>query len=122
MKEIVTQNPHREPVDPSAGDAQDTTTAGAFSRLLHALGPIVPGVIIDGLDLVTFGPIGLLVGMILGFLAGYWLSTEYRLSTNMRLVGALAAGFYCMLPFTSFIPVATLMAVFFRFNEHPETG
>ncbi len=103
----------------TAGHEQAPPQGDLPARLIRALGPILPGMILDSLDLVTFGPIGLLVGIIVGGLAGYWLSTEYRLSPTKRLMGALAAGFYCMLPFTSFLPVGTLIGVYFRFHEQP---
>ena len=90
------------------------------ARLAHALGPILPGMIIDSLDVLTFGPVGLLTGVVVGSLAGYWLSRGYRLSPVKRLLGALAAGFYCMLPLTSFLPVGTLIGAYFRFHAHPE--
>lgn len=108
---VLTETAGHDPAPPQ-GDL--------FARLRRALGPILPGMILDSLDLVTFGPVGLLVGIIIGSLAGYWLSTEYRLSPAKRLLGALAAGFYCMLPFTSFLPIGTLIGAYFRFHAHPE--
>lgn len=114
------RNPETFALPEDAGHEHAPLQGDFFTRLKRALGPILPGMILDSLDLVTFGPVGLMVGIIVGSLAGYWLSTEYRLSPTKRLLGALAAGFYCMLPFTSFLPIGTLIGAYFRFHAHPE--
>ncbi len=45
--------------------------ASWFSRLHSACGPLAAGMVLDGLDLVTFGPLGLYLGPVIGLLAGW---------------------------------------------------
>jgi hypothetical protein len=102
---------------------QPEQSRGPFSkRLKRALGPILPGLLLDTVDFFTFGPIGIYLGIFIGCPLGYWICSQYKLSFNKRLLGALAAGIYCTLPFTGFAPVATLIGVFARFFESPESS
>lgn len=69
------------------------------------------GAILDMLDLLTFGPIGLWLGMAIGGLAGWWLAPTLGFRAERRWLCALLAGVYCTLPVTSFIPAATLLTI-----------
>jgi len=84
-------------------------------RLQEAFGPIAAGVLIDGLDVATFGRFGIMAGPLIGGSAAYWVSSIYRLPVWQRLIWAVLAGTYCMVPRTEFIPVATLLGAFARF-------
>ena len=79
----------------------------AVKRLL---GPMLAGLAIDALDLVTFGPIGIYAGMILGVTVGWWLAPELGFPPRARWLSALATGVYCTLPLTGFIPAAAIAA------------
>ena len=84
-------------------------------RLNRAFGPVVAGLIIDAVDLATFGPIGYVLGLPVGGLAGYWLGRCMGLGRAGSLWCALAAGLYCMLPLTHLLPLATLVGAYVRY-------
>ena len=86
-------------------------------RLNRAFGPIVAGMIIDLVDLATFGPIGLVLGLPIGAFAGYWMGRAIGLAWKPSLLCALAAGIYCTIPGTEMIPLATLVGAFARYRE-----
>ncbi len=90
---------------------------GMLDRLNHAFGPVLAGLIIDFLDLATFGPAGLFLGPPVGGLAGYWLGRALGLRPRHALYCALAAGLYCTVPFTEVVPVATIIGACVRFWE-----
>ena len=91
--------------------------AKTIARLNNAMGPIAAGVIIDMIDIITFGPVGLVLGVPIGAAAGYWLGQSMNLRTNQCLMCALAAGIYCTIPFTELLPLGTLVGAIVRFNE-----
>ena len=91
---------------------------GLIERLKKALGPIIPGLMIDLADLITFGPVGLSgAGLVTGGVAGYWIASSFKLPIKKRLIGTLIAAVYCTLPFTGIIPVGTLIGAYVRFHE-----
>ncbi len=81
------------------------------------IGPIAAGVILDLVDFATLGPIGLWAGLVLGGAAGYLLATGMGVRHDRRLGYALAAGAYCTLPFTAYLPAATLLGALIRLRE-----
>lgn len=110
----------REPANAGAGGTepgQCSTLPGTTRRLNRAFGPVVAGLIIDLVDLATFGPIGLFLGLLVGGLAGYWMGRALGLSRKSSLYFALVAGVYCTIPGTEFIPLATLAGAYARFRE-----
>ncbi|MBI5865224.1 MAG: hypothetical protein HZB38_12085 [Planctomycetes bacterium] len=88
-------------------------------RANRAFGPIVAGLIIDALDLVTFGPVGLIVGLPIGGLAGFWMGRCLNLKPAACWLCAVLAGVYCMMPFTELLPLATIVGAYARFMEGP---
>ncbi|MBW2274095.1 MAG: hypothetical protein JRG96_12545 [Deltaproteobacteria bacterium] len=80
------------------------------SPLLRFFGPMVAGLAIDGLDLITYGPIGLYAGLILGGSAGYLLAPMLGFSERGRWLSALLTGVYCTVPLTGFLPAAAIAA------------
>ncbi|MBU0676985.1 MAG: hypothetical protein KJ626_02625 [Verrucomicrobia bacterium] len=87
----------------------------AFRRMELSLGPVAAGIIIDVIDFVTFGQAGIMLGLLIGGTAAYWMCSVYRLPVYQRLLWAVAAGVYCTIPRTEFIPVATIIGAFARF-------
>ncbi len=87
------------------------------ARFERALGPVAAGVILDLVDLATFGPVGIFLGPLLGGLVGWYLSGVLCIPQRWRFSVAALAGFYCMLPRTEFIPVATIVGALARFFE-----
>ena len=86
-------------------------------RLNRAFGPVVAGLIIDLVDISTFGPLGLFLGLPLGGACGYWMGQALGLKRKQRLWCALAAGIYCTIPLSEFLPLATLVGAYARYRE-----
>jgi len=78
--------------------------------LKQTLGPMLAGLAIDALDLVTFGPIGLYTGLVLGGAVGWWLAPALGFPPRGRWLCALMTGIYCTIPLTGFIPAAAIAA------------
>lgn len=97
----------------SRSDSHD----GTIHRLNHAMGPVVAGMIIDTVDFVTFGPIGLAIGIPVGAIAGYWLGQSMALGKNASLFCAVAAGIYCTIPFTELLPLGTMVGALVRYKD-----
>ena len=86
-------------------------------RLHRALGPLAGGLILDFVDLATFGPVGLAGGFLIGGAVAWWISSIYELPTGKRLLFAALAMAYVGMPFTGVLPVATLISATARFKE-----
>ncbi|MDP2653349.1 MAG: hypothetical protein Q8Q08_04885 [Candidatus Omnitrophota bacterium] len=84
-------------------------------RAERALGPIAAGMILDCVDLATFGPVGLFLGPIVGGVVGWYLAGAAQLPEKWRLPAAILSGVYCMTPGTEIIPVATIIGALSRF-------
>lgn len=97
--------------------AEQKTAAPLASRLNRAFGPVAAGILLDLLDLATFGPIGLLVGLPVGAAAGWWMACALGVEPKNRKWIALAAAVYCTIPFTEMIPLATLTGAYVRFKQ-----
>ena len=91
-------------------------------RLHHALGPIAGAMILDASDILTFGPLGIYAGALVGGCVGFWLTGLYRFSMPARLLWSAAAGIYCSIPFTEMLPIATLISACHRFAHAPGTN
>jgi hypothetical protein len=83
---------------------------GVAPAVKRLLGPMLAGLVIDGLDLVTFGAIGIYTGMILGGAVGYWLAPTLGFPPRGRWLCAIMTGVYCTLPLTGFVPAALIAA------------
>ena len=103
--------------------AFDSNSSGdSLRRLNHAMGPVLAGMIIDAVDLVTFGPVGLVLGLPVGALAGYWLGQSMGLDKSASGICALAAGVYCMIPFTEVLPLGTIVGALVRYENKDRTA
>lgn len=96
-------------------DSQRPAGAEIARRVHFTLGPIAAALLLDALDLVTFGPIGLYAGFLLGAGTVFWLTSIYRFSVPMRLFWSAFAGLYCTTPCTEFLPIATMLSAAHRF-------
>ena len=76
-------------------------------------GPLIGGAIIDGIDFVLWG----IPGLVVGGLVAFWISGIFRLPLWQRVLCAIAAAYYCAIPFTRFIPLATLIGAYAQFRE-----
>ena len=102
----------------TATETKDSTgvkNPSVSRRLHHAIGPIAGAMILDAADLITFGPLGLYAGFLVGVVVGFWLTSLYRFSIPFRLFWALVAGVYCTIPFTEPFPIATAISATHRF-------
>jgi hypothetical protein len=89
----------------------------------RGLGPLAAGAIIDAVDLATFGPVGVWIGMLAGGAVGWWLAPSLGFSRRHRWLCAALTGVYCTLPMTGFLPVATLVGGTIRLlSREPESG
>ena len=81
------------------------------------LGPVLAGFLLDLVDFVTYGPIGIWFGAIVGGLAGYFLAMSMGVEARRRWPYAGIAGAYCMMPFTAFLPLGTVLGTLIRLRE-----
>lgn len=86
-------------------------------RLHRALGPIAGGLILDGVDLMTFGPVGVFGGFLLGGAAGWWITSIYGFQQRTRAIVAVLAAIYTAIPLTEPFPFATAVAALGRFRK-----
>lgn len=116
------QSPELEPVTTPVSTTETVETAPptVLERLHRSLGPLAGGMVIDFVDFATFGPPGIWMGLVLGGMAGWWVSSIYRFGTLGRVVVATLAAIYCANPFIDFLPIATLVAAVARFFERPQ--
>ena len=98
-------------------DSAPEPTANMGRRINRAFGSLAAGLLIDLIDFASFGPIGLVLGIPLGGLVGYWMGRSLGLSRKASLWCALAAGLYCTAPATEFIPLAMIVGACVRFSE-----
>jgi len=83
-------------------------------RLRRDLLPIASGILIDTVDLATFGPLGLYGGFVVGGLVGWLVCSANGISGNRRWLLIAAAAAYTAMPFTEAVPLATVLAVLSR--------
>ncbi|MEZ6121630.1 MAG: hypothetical protein R3C49_00485 [Planctomycetaceae bacterium] len=100
-------------------DSSGPVTA-TVQRVNRAIGPVAAGMIIDALDVLTLGPVGLLLGIPVGVIAGYWLGRSLGLEKNASLVCAAAAAVYCTVPLTEILPLGTLVGALGRFFQNSD--
>jgi hypothetical protein len=91
--------------------------ADEAKRINRALGPVMAGLIIDVVDVATFGPLGMVLGLPVGGAAGYWMGRTLGLGKQACLYCALAAGMYCTIPFTELLPLGTIVGAYARYRQ-----
>ena len=102
---------------PTESPTETKPAASVARRLNRAFGPVIAGLILDVVDLATFGPLGFFLGIPIGLAAGYWLGTCLALERRHCVWVAMAAAIYCTMPGTEFIPLGTLVGAYARFRE-----
>ena len=80
--------------------------------------PILAGFLVDLMDLVSLGWGGLLIG----FLAGYWMARILDRPPRARLLIGLMSGLYCALPGTNLIPAGTLFGILTAITSDPKSS
>ena len=96
---------------------QGTAPPTLWARMKYAFGPVLTGLLIDMVDLATFGPFKIYMGFVVGFGLAYYLMLWMGLSMRWRLMWAFAAGVYCTIPGLEFLPVGTIVGACARFWE-----
>lgn len=114
------QDPEKVEVKRVNNSAPNNRPMSILSRLNNAIAPFAGGMLLDTLDVATFGPFGLYFGLIIGFAAGWWISSVYGFRKQTKLIWSLLAGIYCMVPGTEFFPLATIIAIIGRFCQTPQ--
>lgn len=113
-----TREPQQEVLEPEVLPPSNGAAAPApRSPAERAFGPVLAGLLIDLIDLATFGPIGIALGFALGGGIAWYITGLYRLPARQRVAWTVAAGTYCTIPITEFIPVGTLVGAFVRYRE-----
>jgi hypothetical protein len=92
-----------------------------LERTYYALGPLAAGIMLDVLDLATFGPVGIFVGAIVGAYAGWVIGEFEGLNKDGRTVLACCAAVYMMIPMTEPLPIATAFSLVARFMRGPRS-
>lgn len=115
----MTEEPEQVEVKRVLSEQEVPRQLTVWHRLYNALFPVIGGLILDFTDFVTFGPIGIYFGLLLGGLIGWLISSIYGFSTKKRLLWALLSGIYCTIPVTEFVPVATILSAVARFDKIP---
>lgn len=105
-----------------SGEKQSNSLGKRFER---SFGPVLAGLVIDSLDFATLGTLGIMIGMLVGGSAAFYICSIMELKIWKRVLIATLAGFYCAMPRTEFIPAATLVGAVIRFlqtekREEPE--
>ncbi len=103
----------------STAPKQYIEVRGFLQRLYYALGPWGAGIILDVLDLATFGPIGIIAGGLVGGYVGWILGEFEGFDRNIRIAFAICAAAYMTVPFTEPIPAATILILTARFFAGP---
>jgi hypothetical protein len=96
--------------DRQSEPSESASDPGMTSATKRLVGPMLAGLAIDAVDFMTFGPIGIYTGMIVGGAAGYWLAPKLGFPPKGRWLSALMTGIYCTMPITGFIPAAAIAA------------
>ena len=81
------------------------------------LPPVLAGMLLDLLDFFTAGPVGPVLGPLLGGGGAYLLGTLYKLPRKKKLLFAIAAGVYCAVPFTAPVPLGTLVGAWLGIQD-----
>lgn len=103
-------NQIRDPKDSPEG-------ANLLQRLHYSFGPILAGILLDFLDFVTFGPIGIYAGLFVGAGIGWWIGSLYGFTQRQKVLLAVVSGLYMMIPSTEFVPMATIVGGLARWME-----
>ena len=105
--------------DPIPAEMNAPQPDNLWFRLESAFGPIIAGILIDIMDLSTFGPIGIFSGMLVGGALAYWICHIYAIPMKQRWIWVMLAGGYCTIPMTEFIPIATIAGAYVRYRNPP---
>lgn len=72
------------------------------------------GFMLDALDALTLGPLGLKIGIPAGILVGFALFSLLKVPLRRRVLYSIGAGIYCAVPMTGPLPLGTLLALLMK--------
>ena len=103
----------REERPPLTGELMPETSEAkieshGWSQFVPIVGPLWGGLLLDVADFFSFGPQSLVIGALAGAPLGWWIASLLGASQKWRLIAALAAIVYCILPATELLPLATI--------------
>ncbi len=103
MNENSTKKVYDPEVLPPEKEGRSFKPADERNRFIQKYGSLLAGLLIDLLDLASFGAHGLRVGLIAGGLLGFWLCYIHKVPIWKSLLWGLAAGlsFYLLFPETA---------------------
>lgn len=81
------------------------------------VGPVIAGMLLDLVDLATFGPVGLYGGFLVGAALGWWLGGQYGLTGRGRLLAAVGAAVYSATPATEWLPLGTIAGALLKWRS-----
>lgn len=102
---------------PPEGQDSGVRARRTARRAARSFGPIAAALVIDGIDFMARGPLGLVFGMLVGGSVAYAIGSAFELPVWKRLLLALAAGTYCTLPVLKTVPLATILTAAFQFFQ-----
>lgn len=112
------------PGDAARGEAPPRAGAGPWTsgsdpgrRMRRVLSPVFAGALLDLVDFFTLGPVGFVAGFAVGGGVAFALGSAYGLGRKDKLLLALLAGAYCTLPFTSVLPLGTLVGAYLELRR-----
>ncbi len=73
--------------------------------------PFAMGALIDMADALTFGPVGLRFGLLIGGILGWVLAKVLGFPPRYRWIAIALSGIYCALPGTAAFPLGTTLAI-----------
>ena len=96
----------------------ENSSRSLFERFKRALGPSLPGIVLDLVDALSLtNSASLFVSFPAGLVVGVWLSSYYPFSRGWKALIAISSGLYTMTPGTESIPLATILTCLGRFME-----
>jgi hypothetical protein len=73
--------------------------------------------LLDLVDLATFGPVGIYGGFLVAGALGWWLAGQYGLAGRNRWLAAGAAAVYGATPATEWLPLGTVAGALLKWRR-----
>ena len=83
----------------------------AATRPARRMAPVLAGMLVDAVDFMTMGPIGLYGGFLIGGAVTAWAARQVGLSGRSVWIAGVAGAVYAATPATEFIPLGTLIGL-----------
>ncbi len=88
---------------------------------LDALMPLFIGMLVDMVDLATLGPIGMAWGWLIGGVGSFVVCSIYNVKLKIKVITSILIGLYCSMPGTSFLPLATVLSVLWKWTRKKQS-